>query len=315
MLAVLSYGESASSAAADVEQLQRDGWRHVDVAQLAEVRTRGDSQRFFHVALEGDAWRDQAALRALSAVGCAYTLFVSIGNADDATLRELRALEESRPGTLQDGSLHRRYQAHFRKVLHFHTAHGGQPPPQGLASLREGDPVFLGGSELAAPRFDVDPAVVAHCHQIADAFQGARGSLKWLEAMKHSLRARKLGWDQFGPLRKSYLNWSRARFCVRGRYETQREFRQRIAEYLATGRQRLRAFTGQDPIAFAHPWAESSPVADRCLGELGYGFTLPGRDLARTLVTPQTVRPLRPDALASQRPRVTRHAFRRFLYA
>ena len=92
-----------------------------------------------------------------------------------------------------------------------------------------------------------------------------------------------------------------------GRAGTEEAFVERISTYLRTGFERLRAFTGRAPVAFAHPWWQSSAAADRVLGELGYSLTFSGRGLCRDRrrfaiprlpVTSRTPRPLDPVALA-----------------
>jgi hypothetical protein len=317
MLAVVTYRDPESPVALDVERLQANGWRHVPLDQLASAAIRESTrERFFHLALEDDVWRDAAITQALSAMSCEYTVFASVGGIDTAARQQLRTLESARPGTVQDGSACRSYQPHFRKVLHFHSNLGGRLPPAGLAPPSEGDPVFLGGSDLVCARFDVDRAVVDHCHAIAADFRGERGSLKWLETMKHSLRAKRLGWDQFGPWRKSYINWSRARFCVRGEYESRPQFRQRVAQTLQEGRKLLQSVTGTRPCAFAHPWSEPAIFADRCLADLGYIHVFSNSRIPRIVIDSRTPRPLNLSSLSTTQPSGTPGYFlRRLLYA
>jgi hypothetical protein len=64
---------------------------------------------------------------------------------------------------------------------------------------------------------------------------------------------------------------------------------------------------GRAPVAFAHPWWEPSPTADRCLRSLGYQMTFSDQGLwagggpfaiPRVFVSNETVRPLAPGRAA-----------------
>jgi hypothetical protein len=181
--------------------------------------------------------------------------------------------------------------------------------------LVTGDPVCSYGGELVRPAFEIDPGARQVCRDAA-ARSGARpGTAEWQHALASALVTCGLGFHRFG------------RLCVRGCYETDAEFRARLAAYLEEGRDRLARVTGRTPFAFAHPWWEPSPVADSVLRALGYRLTFSGRGLAsrrspfaipRVFVSAATPRPLDPDAVA-RLPRApfmsVRAAARRLVFA
>jgi hypothetical protein len=299
-IAVLSYHGweiDPGRLADDVVALRAAGWRDVSLDELRLLLDRGgDRRRCFHVTIDDGAKGDRACVDALRTVSCPATLFVPL---DAMTAQDRAACEPLRASAdvmIQDHSLRHLRTFHYRHVIGFHSDERPLMTSPERLGLHTGDPVCTFGGELVRPRFTPDQRATRICREHAAALTGAaRGSDAWCAALAGVLIANRLASRRL------------ARLCVVGTYETEEAFIDRISAYLRTGCERLRAFTGRAPVAFAHPWWQASPAADRVLRDLGYSLTFSGRGLCREPrrfaiprlpVTNRTVRPLDPLALA-----------------
>jgi hypothetical protein len=277
--------------------LRAAGWRDVSLEELGLLLDHGGkSGRYFHVTIDDGAKGDRQCVDALRSVSCPATLFVPLDamTAEDRTACE--ALRASSDVAIQDHSLRHLRTFHYRHVIGFHCAERPLMTSPDRLGLETGDPVCTFGGELVRPRFVADQRAIRICREHASARIGdAQGSDRWHGALADVLIANGLA------------SWRLARLCVVGTYETEEAFVERISAYLRTGFERLRAFNGRAPVAFAHPWWQPSAAADRVLGELGYSLTFSGRGLCRDRrrfaiprlpVTSRTPRPLDPVALA-----------------
>lgn len=322
-LAVLSYHGweiAPDQLADDVIALRAAGWRDVALDQLRTLVERGGpAERYFHVTLDDGAKGDLACVQALRAVSCPATLFVPLEAmaADDRAACE--SLRCSPDVTIQDHSLRHLRAFHYRHVIGFHCDERPLMTSPDRLGLQPGDPVCTFGGELVRPRFVPAERAIEVCREHASARPSMpRGGTAWHAALAEALIANRLA------------SWRFAKLCIAGVYEQEHEFTERLGLYLRTGFERLRAFTGRTPIAFAHPWWQPSPVADRVLKDLGYSLTFSGRGLCRQPrrfaiprlpVNGRTPRPLDPIALArreSDRPAIAeqfRSIGRRLVFA
>jgi hypothetical protein len=298
-IAVLSYHGweiSPEYLAADVIALRAAGWRDVSLDELPALLDRGGSHRYFHVTLDDGAAGDLACVDALRTVSCAATLFVPLEAMTPKDRVACESLRSASDVAIEDHSLLHRRTFHYRHVIGFHCSERPFLTSPERLGLRIGDPVCTFGGELVRPRFIPDEGATRICREHAATLSAAsRGGDEWHAALAAALIANGLA------------SWRLARLCLAGIYEEEDEFNGRIADYLRTGFERLRAFTGRAPKAFAHPWWQPSPVADRVLRELGYALTFSGRGLCRERrrlaiprlpVTNRTPRPLDPIAVA-----------------
>lgn len=301
MLAVLSYHGweiDPGRLAEDVRALRERGWRDASLDEVESLLRRGmfRSGRFFHVTIDDGASGDRDCVAALRAVSCPATLFLSLdamSDADRAVHCDLRSASDLR---IEDHSLRHQRTFHYRHVIGFHSEAAplmSSPDPGGLPM---GSPVCTYGGELVRPRFIPDERAVAVCREAARAVTAPPGNPAWQAALREALLASGHGFRRFG------------RLCIAGEYESPQVFRRRIRDYLAEGRRRLEAFTGRAPVAFAHPWWQPSPPADRYLRELGYRLTFAGRGLCRhprtraiprLFVNNETRRPIDPERLGA----------------
>lgn len=301
MLAVLSYHGweiDPGRLADDVRALRERGWRDVSLDEVESLLTRGmpRSGRFFHVTIDDGASGDRNCVAALRAVSCPATLFLSLDAMSDADRAAHRDLHSASDLRIEDHSLRHQRTFHYRHVIGFHSEAAPLTRAPEALGLVAGSPVCTYGGELVRPRFVPDERAVAVCREAARAAAAAPGSTAWQASLREALLASGHGFRRFG------------RLCIAGEYELRQAFRQRIRGYLAEGRRRLQAFTGRAPIAFAHPWWQPSPLADRYLRELGYRLTFAGQGLCdragvlqipRLFVNNQTPRPIDPETLAA----------------
>jgi hypothetical protein len=330
-VAVLSYHGweiPPQLLARDVADLRAAGWKDIALDELAAVVGSGwtaivgsgfsrisPGRRYFHITLDDGAAEDGACVEALEEAGCPATLFISLDAMSPADRAAYESLRTRANVSIQDHSLRHARRFQYRHIVGFHSDERPlMTSPERLA-LATGDPVCTYGGELARPAFEVDPRARQVCRDAAANLDAPRASVEWQQALADRLLASGLAFHRLG------------RLCVRGRYESDTEFRDRIALYLEEGRDRLARFTGRSPLAFAHPWWEPGAEADSVLAALGYRLTFSGRGLAtgtspfaipRLFVSSDTPRPLDPAALSrAPRPRFAsvRDAARRLMFA
>jgi hypothetical protein len=300
VIAVLSYHGweiDPELLAADIVTLRSAGWRDLSLDELGRAVERGERPgRSFHVTLDDGAKEDAACVDALRSVGCPATLFVPLEAMTAADRAAYDSLRSASGIVVEDHSLRHQRTFHYRHVVGFHC---GERPlmtsPERLG-LQTGDPVCTFGGELVRPRFVPDERAIRICREHAAALKGATpGGPAWHAALADVLIANGLA------------SWRCTKLCLAGAYEPRAAFAERIGGYLRSGFERLRAFTGRSPVAFAHPWWQPSASADRILADLGYLLTFSGRGLCRDRrrfaiprlpVTRRTPRPLDPIAVA-----------------
>jgi hypothetical protein len=285
----------------DVTALRANGWRDCSLADLDAMVSgaRVCDRRYFHVTLDDGAEQDRACVDALRRVACAATLFISLDTMSDAThraYRELAAAADVANIAVEDHSLRHNRTYQTRHVVGFHSDQAPLMTSPERLDLCAGDPVCTYGGEIARPRFTPDPRARDWCRQAVTRTGEPPGSPAWTAALTASLVGSGLGFHRLG------------RLCVLGQYESRDQFRARIAAYLRQGRDRLAAFTGHAPVAFAHPWWQPGPAADECLRELGYRLTFSGHGLwrarhavaiPRVFISNGTARPLSPERLVA----------------
>jgi hypothetical protein len=285
----------------DVTTLRANGWRDCSLADLDAMvsHARVCDRNYFHVTLDDGAEQDRTCVEALRRVSCAATLFISLDTMSDAArlaYRELVTAADVSNIAVQDHSLRHNRTYQTRHVIGFHSDQAPLMTSPDRLALCPGDPVCTYGGELARPRFTPDPRARDWCRQAVTRTAAAPGTAAWTAALATSLVDSGLGFRRLG------------RLCVLGQYESRGQFRDRIAAYLLEGRDRLASFTGQAPIAFAHPWWQPSPAADEYLRALGYRLTFSGHGLwrarqavaiPRVFVSNETTRPLSPERLAA----------------
>jgi hypothetical protein len=303
-VAILSYHGweiDPDRLAADVLSLRREGWRDCSLADVEAIASgaRACDRNYFHVTLDDGAEEDLACVDALNRLSCPATLFISIDAMSDAARAAYRGLAARASATgiaIGDHSLRHNRTFHSRNVVGFHSSEAPLMTSPERLGLQPGDPVCAYGGELARPSFIPVADARAHCRRVARELAPRPGSEAWTEQLAASLLEAGLAFRRLG------------RLCVNGRYESREEFRARIAPYLLEGRDRLAWFTGRAPLAFAHPWWQPSPTADRCLLSLGYRLTFSGqglwdgedaRAIPRLFVSNETPRPLAPERAAS----------------
>lgn len=298
-VAVLSYHGweiSPEHLAADVVALRSAGWRDVGLDELRVIIDRGGAGRYFHVTIDDGAKGDRACVEVLRTVSCPATLFVPLEAMAAEDHQAYESLRSCADVAIQDHSLRHLRTFHYRHVIGFHCDEGPLMTSPERLGLQTGDPVCTFGGELVRPRFIPDERAVGVCRDRARALANApRGGDLWHAALAEAL------------VTNGLASWRLAKLCLVGAYETEDAFVQRIAAYLRNGFDRLRAFTGRAPDAFAHPWWQPSEAADRVLRDLGYTMTFSGRGLCRERrrfgiprvpVTNRTARPLDPVAIA-----------------
>jgi hypothetical protein len=135
--------------------------------------------------------------------------------------------------------------------------------------LALGSPVCIYGPELLRPAFKPSTAAVSVCKEAALSTEEPEGSDIWGTCIARRLIDSGAGFRRLGKL------------CVRGEYESRQEYERRISCYLEEGQELLYEFTSSTPVAFAFPWWQQSPFAEKTLKELGYRMTFSGNDLCR----------------------------------
>jgi hypothetical protein len=289
----------------DVTTLRATGWRDCSLADLDAIASHGraSDRHYFHVTLDDGAEQDVMCVEALRQVSCPATLFISLETMSDAArlaYRDLVSGADVAGIAIGDHSLRHNRTFQTRHVIGFHAAEAPLMTSPERLGLRPGDPVCMYGGELARPCFTPDSRARRWCREVVARIVAPPGSAQWTEALATALIDARLGFRRFG------------RLCVRGQYETGAQFRARIAPYLREGRDRLAAFTGRPPLAFAHPWWQPGPAADRYLRSLDYRLTFSGHGLwrpdqavaiPRVFVSNETPRPLFPERVAAARAR------------
>jgi hypothetical protein len=304
-IAVLSYHGweiDPDHLSADVKALRAAGWRDLSLAGLEAALTGGrevpSSDRYFHVTIDDGAEQDLECVTALQALSCAVTLFAPLEAMTDRARDIYRKLATAPHVAIGDHSLRHNRTFHYRHIVGFHAQESPLMTSPDRLGLQLGDPVCTYGAELAAPAFTPDPSAQKVCRQAAFVSPDRPGSVEWSRSIAERLLKSGLGFRRLG------------RLCIAGGYESPRAFRQRLSAYLTEGRERLSAFLGCPPIAFAHPWCEPSVQADEELRALGYRLTFARRGLChqrlptaipRLFVSNETPRPVDPVALAGTR--------------
>jgi hypothetical protein len=287
----------------DVTTLRANGWRDCSLADLDAIAShrRACDRDYFHVTLDDGAEQDRACVEALRQVSCAATLFISLETMSAAACLAYRDLVRGADAAgiaIGDHSLRHNRTFQTRHVIGFHAGEAPLMTSPERLGLEPGDPVCTYGGELARPRFTPDSGARERCRELVTSIAAAPGTAEWTGALAAALIDARLGFRRLG------------RLCVRGDYETREQFRTRIAPYLCEGRDRLAALTGRPPVAFAHPWWQPSPAADRCLRSLGYRLTFSGHGLwhpeqgfaiPRVFISNETPRPLLPERVAAAR--------------
>lgn len=295
----------------DVRSLRRNGWHDCSLADLEAMAAgrRACEGSYFHVTLDDGAEQDVECVEALSRLSCAVTLFLPLDVMSEAARFAHHGLLSRTDGSVVIGDHSLRHNRTFqsRRVIGFHCDEAPLMTSPDRMGLQSGDPVCAYGGELARPRFLIDSRAREHCRAAAGTLKERPGTDEWTEALASVLIEAGLGFRRFG------------RLCVAGQYEPRNQFKARISPYLLEGRDRLTAFTGRTPIAFAHPWWQPSPTADDCLQSLGYRLTFSGRGLwrarkpfgiPRVFVHNEAARPLMPERAAEEQARSSFSAIR-----
>jgi hypothetical protein len=299
-IAVLSYHGweiDPDLLAADVKALRASGWHDVSLAGLESVLTAGTTShdRYFHVTIDDGAERDLECVASLQALSCPTTLFVSLDAMTERARAVHRELAKSDDVAVEDHSLRHNRTFHYRHIVGFHADESPLVTSPERLGLLPGDPVCTYGGELAAPAFTPDQGAREVCRQAAAMSAERPGTAEWTRSIAERLLTSGFGFRRLG------------RLCIAGGYESRGTFNHRLSAYLTEGRERLSQFLGRTPVAFAHPWWESSVTADERLRALGYRMTFGCRGLCRQrspmeiprlFVSNETPRPLDPQALA-----------------
>jgi hypothetical protein len=283
----------------DVASLRTKGWHDCALADLDAIASgeRRPDRNYFHVTIDDGSEQDRACVEALRQVSSAATLFIALETMSGAARLAYRDLIKCSDVAVEDHSLRHNRTYQTRHVIGFHSEQAPLMTSPDRLDLCTGDPVCTYGGELARPRFTPDPRARDWCRQAVTHTAEAPGTAAWTAALGTSLVDSGLGFRRLG------------RLCVRGRYESRDQFRERIAAYLLQGRDRLASFTGRAPVAFAHPWWQPGPTADECLRELGYRLTFSGRGfwrarhpvaIPRVFISNGTARPLNPERLVAE---------------
>jgi hypothetical protein len=299
-VAVLSYHGweiDPELLAADVKALRARGWRDVSLVGLESAlgdptTSRG---RCFHVTIDDGAEGDLECVAALQALSCPATLFVSLDAMSERARAVHRELAQSSDVAVEDHSLRHNRTFHYRHIVGFHSNESPLVTSPERLGLMVGDPVCTYGGELGAPAFTPDQGARDVCCQAAAVSAERPGTAAWTRSIAERLLKSGFGFRRLG------------RLCIAGAYESRRVYSHRLSAYLTEGRERLSQLLGRPPVAFAHPWWESSVTADQQLRALGYRMTFAGRGLCRQrspmeiprlFVNNKTPRPIDPQALA-----------------
>jgi hypothetical protein len=293
-IAVLSYhGWEIDPARLvdDVRALRTRGWRDLPLAELLRVTQHtGGTAKYFHVTLDDGSERDRECVAALRGESCAATLMLSLDIMSDAATRACLALAGP-DVAVEDHSLRHARVFRTRHVIGFWSPAAPLVSAPERLNLVEGDPICSYAGELTGRAFVPDARAVALCRARAAGNGLPPGGDAWQRDLASAIEGAGLAFRRLG------------RLCVAGSYETRSTFDARLTAYLSEGRRRLLEASGRPPTAFAHPWWEPSPTADRILRALGYGATFSGRGvwdgrstmaIPRVFVSNQTPRPLDP---------------------
>ncbi len=279
-IAVLSYhGWDIETArlCGDVAEMRAQGRTALTLGQLeAALSGRARLQApCFHVTFDDGAEQDADCAAALRAMSCPATFFVPLGRMTSRARARYEAMLAGDLIAVEDHSLNHERAFHSRHVIGFHTAAGTVMTGADAERLQleAGEPLCAYGSALARRQFTVAASARAVCRRAARSSSEPEGSAGWVEELRAVLVRTGEGFVRFG------------RLCVAGRYESAAAYRQRLEQTLAAGRDALGAFIGRSPAAFAHPWWEAAPAADRILTALGYRLTFSGLGVCRRLGT------------------------------
>ncbi len=293
-IAVLSYHGweiDPERLADDVRALRSHGWRDVSLDELLAISPRtATTSKYFHVTIDDGSERDADCIAALAGESCPATLMLSLDIMSAAARRICLGLAGP-DVAVADHSLRHARVFRTRHVIGFWSPAAPLVSAPERFGLHEGDPICSYAGELTGRAFVPDPRAVAICRERAAANGLPSGDERWRHDLASSLEAAGLAFRRVG------------RLCVAGAYETRSAFVARLDAYLAEGRRRFAEAAGRPPMAFAHPWWEPSPTADRILHALGYRATFSGRGLwdgrstmavPRVFVSNATPRPLDP---------------------
>lgn len=275
----------------DVRSLRSRGWRDLSLDQLMRLSPRAvAASKYFHVTLDDGSERDAECVAALARESCPATLMLSL----DIMSAEARRVCLALAGpdvAVEDHSLRHARVFRTRHVIGFWSPAAPAVSAPERLGLHEGDPICSYAGELTGRAFVPDARAIALCRTRAAANGLPSGDARWHNDLASTLETAGLAFRRVG------------RLCVAGTYETRSAFVDRVAAYLADGRRRFTEAAGRAPAAFAHPWWEPSPTADRILQSLGYRATFSGRGVwdgrstmavPRVFVSNATPRPLDP---------------------
>ncbi|NUQ21438.1 MAG: polysaccharide deacetylase family protein [Gemmatimonadaceae bacterium] len=294
-LAVLSYHSwdvEPAVLGADIRALRKDGWRFVSAREALDFvhgRLAGTDERLALVTSDDGHPEDVEFRDTLRREGCPGVTFVNVGRADADRLAWFRETHSEEWSVQDHGPLHRRQfvSGHLTGVVHGQKIGGLE-----YLALPMGAPLLASAGQLASPRFDPHPEVIALAAEWASE-QGTAtiSSPAWLAEISERLRR----------LRLAY-RW-RSRTYVVGSLETNEEFERRVKREVAEGRTAFEDALGHAPTMFAYPWWQGSSIGDDELSRSGYEATFAGTgyvqgramspySIPRVVMDPTTPRPL-----------------------
>lgn len=297
-LVVLSYHSwetGPETVIADVKSLRERGWSDVSLVESADfiAGSRRRAGRYFLVTSDDGSPEDGELVGALRSVGCPGVLFINIGRIEHERLGFYAGLATSGDIAVQDhGRLHRKQFISGSVFDHVtESAYLGGLEQWGLAI---GMPICASSGEIARRRFTPDRSAMELAAETAGRSTCQEGSGPWKQEIQEALERKGLGYRRLG------------RFYVRGVFECESEFRERVRGYLREGREEFAAKVGRLPDYFAYPWWQGSGATDAILKELGYQGSFAGAGfiqrqdgqlfgIPRIPVGPDTPRPIRLD--------------------
>ncbi|NUQ93636.1 MAG: polysaccharide deacetylase family protein [Gemmatimonadaceae bacterium] len=298
-LAVLSYHSwdtPPELVAEDVRALRRQGWRFVTAGEATEfLHGRPVAGERLALVTTDDAHATDAAFRdALRSESCPGVTFVPVGRICAERVQWLRETHGAEWSVQDHGPMHHRQFVSGHVTAIYHGQNVGEL--EHLA-LPIGAPLLVSAGELAAPRFDPHPEVVALCVEMArNEPKDVLATEQWLTHVRAALHKAKLAYG-----------W-RGRTHVLGTAESSAEFEQRVAREIIEGKALFERSIGHTPTLFAYPWWQGNAVADRIFAEAGYRATFAGAhrvqpehhspySVPRVVMDSRTPRPLDLDAI------------------
>lgn len=311
VIAVLSYHSwqtPAEQLRRDVEALRRGGWRMLSAPELAAAVESGDAPapRCAVVTTDDGHAEDEDWASALRAMECPAITFVCSDLVPAERRPFYRALAADDLFAVEDhGRLHERVFASARLLDYVRP--GAGVVPAGATSREPGAPVLPIGGAVAHRAFVPHPEALAWLREVgARSEPGEIGAPAWRARVERQLWRRGLAVARLG------------RIYLRGHFETEEQYRARVADYLRGGRRAFEQAFGRRPRFYAYTWYEGTPIGDAVLREEGYTASFSGRDalqpaagsrfaIPRIVVDPGAPRPIALDRIPG-RPRPTRAA-------